>query len=138
MINAAKIDVKINNDPDVERILCEFDGACDPYSNILSAISMLNSHRGEFNSVVQITSSSSRSNFREANRLRDLFRSLSRREAEVYDLALRGMSNREIAGKLFISVETVRSHRRSILRKAGMENFEQLKSLLLITNHLVD
>ncbi len=44
---------------------------------------------------------------------------LSRRELEVLDLVAAGLGNREIAGRLFLSEETVRSHVKNALRKMG-------------------
>ena len=45
---------------------------------------------------------------------------LSERETEVLKLAARGMSNKDIAEKLFISVRTVQAHLRSIFNKLGV------------------
>lgn len=47
---------------------------------------------------------------------------LSIREIEVLDLIMRGFTNNEIAAKLFISYETVKSHRKNILTKTGAKN----------------
>ena len=47
---------------------------------------------------------------------------LSLREIEVLDLIMQGNTNNEIAEKLFISYETVRSHRKNILEKTGAKN----------------
>ena len=47
---------------------------------------------------------------------------LSVREIEVLGHIMQGMTNHEIANKLFISYETVRSHRKNILRKTGAKN----------------
>lgn len=47
---------------------------------------------------------------------------LSIREIEVLALIMQGMTNHEIAAKLFISFETVRSHRKNILEKTGAKN----------------
>lgn len=42
---------------------------------------------------------------------------LSKRELEVYLLLQQGYTNKQIASQLFISLETVKSHRKSINRK---------------------
>lgn len=47
---------------------------------------------------------------------------LSRREKEVLNLMFDGLTNKEIAQKLFISLETVKSHRKHILDKTGSKN----------------
>ncbi len=47
---------------------------------------------------------------------------LSIREIEILGLIMQGLTNHEIAGKLFISYETVRSHRKNILEKTGAKN----------------
>jgi DNA-binding NarL/FixJ family response regulator len=47
---------------------------------------------------------------------------LSRREREVLRLVADGLSNKEIAGKLFISEVTVKVHLRHIYKKLGVRN----------------
>ena len=47
---------------------------------------------------------------------------LSVREREVYDLLCEGLPNREIAGRLFISVETVKVHARHVYDKLGIRS----------------
>ncbi|MBY8853512.1 response regulator transcription factor, partial [Saccharothrix sp. MB29] len=44
-------------------------------------------------------------------------RSLSRREYEVLQLIADGLENQAVAGELYVSVETVRTHVKNILRK---------------------
>jgi DNA-binding CsgD family transcriptional regulator len=51
---------------------------------------------------------------------------LSAREMEVLGLIMQGLTNQEIADKLFISFETVRSHRKNILLKTGSKNTASL------------
>ena len=51
---------------------------------------------------------------------------LSIREIEILGLIMLGYTNHEIAEKLFISYETVRSHRKNILTKTGACNTAQL------------
>jgi NarL family two-component system response regulator LiaR len=45
---------------------------------------------------------------------------LSEREMEVLKIAAKGMSNRDIAGELFISERTVQAHMRSVFNKLGV------------------
>ena len=47
---------------------------------------------------------------------------LSIREIEVLGLIMQGLTNNEIAEKLFICYETVKSHRKNILEKTGAKN----------------
>lgn len=47
---------------------------------------------------------------------------LSLREVEILGLIMLGYTNQQIAQKLFISYETVRSHRKNILMKTGAKN----------------
>ena len=47
---------------------------------------------------------------------------LTSRELEVLALVMQGLTNHEIAEKLFISYETVKSHRKNILLKTGAKN----------------
>jgi len=55
---------------------------------------------------------------------------LSERESEIVPLIIEGLSNDDIASKLFISPHTVKNHVTSIFRKAGVANrFELLKRI---------
>jgi DNA-binding NarL/FixJ family response regulator len=47
---------------------------------------------------------------------------LSIREIEILGLIMQGLTNNEIALKLFICYETVKSHRKHILEKTGAKN----------------
>ena len=51
---------------------------------------------------------------------------LSKRELEVLQLLGMGLSTAEIAEKLFISPETVTSHRKNIMRKTKTRNTVEL------------
>jgi LuxR family transcriptional regulator, maltose regulon positive regulatory protein len=50
---------------------------------------------------------------------------LSKRERDVYELLCRGMSNRDIAGELFLSEKTVKVHLRHIYEKLGVKTRTQ-------------
>lgn len=53
---------------------------------------------------------------------------LSRREVEVLKLIETGCSNQEIAGRLFISIATVKRHISNIYAKLGVQNRTQAVS----------
>ncbi|MDP3913743.1 MAG: response regulator transcription factor [Bacteroidota bacterium] len=62
---------------------------------------------------------------------------LSEREMEILILICQGMSNQEIADKLFISKRTVDKHRANILEKSESKNTAQLV-VYAIKNRLVE
>lgn len=63
-----------------------------------------------------------------SQRLKDL--GVSPREAEIVGLVMRGFSNKEIGGELFISLETVKKHLSSIYQKLGVKNRLQLSLII--------
>ena len=48
--------------------------------------------------------------------------SLSKREQEVAQYVAKGMSNQEMADKMFVSLRTVKAHLSSIYDKTGLRN----------------
>ena len=52
---------------------------------------------------------------------------LTRREIEIALLVRSGLTNQEIADKLFISTATVKKHISNIFEKLGLQNREQLR-----------
>jgi DNA-binding NarL/FixJ family response regulator len=54
---------------------------------------------------------------------------LTRRETEVLKLIADGLTNSEIADKLFISVQTVDSHRKNLLKKFKAKNRAELTKI---------
>lgn len=56
---------------------------------------------------------------------------LSRREREVLELILKEMTTQEIADALFISVNTVETHRASLLTKTGARNIAGLVKIAI-------
>lgn len=62
---------------------------------------------------------------------------LTVREKEVLKLVALGHSNKEIAGRLFISAHTVISHRKNITEKLGVKSISGL-TIYAILNKLID
>lgn len=62
---------------------------------------------------------------------------LSQREKEIVTLVVKGLTNKEIAERLFLSVHTVITHRRNIARKLEIHSATGL-TIYAIVNHLVD
>lgn len=50
----------------------------------------------------------------------DDFESLTRRERQILAKIAQGLSNKDISGQLFITLETVKSHRKKIKKKTGI------------------
>jgi len=61
---------------------------------------------------------------------------LTRREKEVLELIANGLTNQEIADKLFLDVTTINSHRKNMLTKYDVKNTAALVKLAL-SNHLI-
>jgi regulator of cell morphogenesis and NO signaling len=62
---------------------------------------------------------------------------LSQREREIIVCIVKGMSNKEIADQLFISIHTVITHRRNIARKLQIHS-PTLLTVYAIVNKLID
>lgn len=62
---------------------------------------------------------------------------LSQREKEIVIYVVKGMTNKEIAGKLFLSIHTVITHRRNISRKLQIHSAAGL-TIYAIVNKLIE
>lgn len=51
---------------------------------------------------------------------------LSKREIEVLQLVVSGMSSKQIAEELFLSYHTINTHRKNIIKKVGVKNVSEL------------
>jgi DNA-binding NarL/FixJ family response regulator len=54
---------------------------------------------------------------------------LTRREREIFELLIRGYSNAEIAGQLFIAQRTVETHRQRIIKKLSARSIFELQRI---------
>ena len=61
---------------------------------------------------------------------------LTTREREVLHNVMEGFSNREIAGQLFVSPETVKTHITNIMSKLGARDRTHAVVLAIRTNQL--
>jgi DNA-binding NarL/FixJ family response regulator len=59
---------------------------------------------------------------------------LTRREMEIMQYIGQAMNNKDIAGKLFISDQTVSVHRKNIMRKLGVNNTASLIKIAFENN----
>jgi RNA polymerase sigma factor (sigma-70 family) len=65
----------------------------------------------------------------EASRIRQLLDSLKPREREVFQLVAVGMSNKQIAARLDICLQTVKLHRGRLMRKLQLHSVAELARL---------
>jgi DNA-binding NarL/FixJ family response regulator len=63
---------------------------------------------------------------------------ITRREMEVLALIAEGMTNNEIAQKLFVSITTVDTHRKNLLEKFSAKNTAELVKLAFLHKFLHD
>jgi DNA-binding NarL/FixJ family response regulator len=61
---------------------------------------------------------------------------LTRREKEILGMIAEGLTNREIAVKLFLDSSTIKSHRKNMLTKFNVKNTAALINIA-VTNHLI-
>lgn len=67
----------------------------------------------------------------ELNKLRALFNSLSSRQRQVMELAVSGLSNKEIGVQLKISAKTVEYHRAWVMERIGARNLAELVQMAM-------
>lgn len=60
---------------------------------------------------------------------------LSQRETEIVTLIADGLHNKDIAEQLFLSVHTVKTHRKNIIKKLGF-TFKNAAELILLINYI--
>lgn len=90
---------------------------------LLRAIKVINNGEKYLNSMVFDALTYRLSSVKKTRRIEDL---LTAREKEILKLLVTGLSNKQIAFKLHISVRTVDTHRTNIMRKLKVNNAAEL------------
>jgi DNA-binding CsgD family transcriptional regulator len=108
-----------------------------PYSSrvegndLLSLIALLDKCCGQYCIIVDVVESSSYAAHKhKLHEISNLLSQLTKRESEVLSLAIKGMHNKSISAALNISVETVKSHRKKIVSKVGLNKVNDLLNIL--------
>lgn len=102
---------------------------------LISAIEQVFKGQSYFSEAVTETIMKSLVNQRAGQkRTGPLMPKISRREKDVLDLIVKEHTTQEIADKLFISLKTVESHRRSLLTKLNVRNTAGLVRVALENN----
>lgn len=97
----------------------------DSPQNILDAIDAV--HRGEAAMNGMIASKLLEYFQKQGKKLNDLEElNLTKREKEILEALVKGLSYKEIAGNIFISVETLNSHIKNIYRKLNVHSRSEL------------
>ncbi|MEN0052656.1 MAG: response regulator transcription factor [Mucilaginibacter sp.] len=63
--------------------------------------------------------------------------SLSSRETEIIHLIAKGLTNKDIADKLYLSVHTIKTHRKNIIKKLGF-TFKNAAELVMLIGYMND
>ena len=105
----------------------------------LDEVSAGNTYIGDGLRTSPPSASSRRIQMKQSSEYEDRFtikQKLTKRESEILELLTQGMSNKSIAGKLYISDQTVGVHRKNMMKKLGINNTASLIKFAL-ENHLV-
>lgn len=134
MIHQVKINFKLRL-PDLLSRHPASTGYDNAYEQVSSVIADLNLASENYCLVLKVIKGPFLTqNNRITQDLEALTQRLSKRELQIFELAMTGLNNKQISEKLFISVETVRSHRKKIVGKAGVRKIEQIKDWVLREN----
>jgi two-component system, NarL family, response regulator NreC len=68
----------------------------------------------------------------------DPYDQLTTREREILQMAAQGLSNSEIAGRLFISPRTVETHRANVMRKLNIRTQAELLKYAMVRGIITD
>lgn len=122
-------EIKINSDSDVFDLQPVSDAVAS--DDLLSIISALDKCGGHYCILVDVIECSSYAAYKhKLLQISMLLEQLTKRESEVLRLVIKGMHNKAISAALNISIETVKSHRKKIVSKVGLEKVNDLLNIL--------
>ena len=121
-------EIKINSDSDVFDLQQSPDVASD---DLLTIISALDKCGGHYCILVDVIECSTYAAYKhKLLQISMLLEQLTKRESEVLRLVIKGMHNKAISAELNISIETVKSHRKKIVSKVGLQKVNDLLNIL--------
>lgn len=122
-------EIKINSVTDAfDSLACSHAVAGD---NLFSIISEIDKCCGHYCVIIDVVESDSYATYKHKLRqINILLKQLTKRESEVLRLVIKGMPNKVISNLLNISVETVKSHRKKIVSKIGLQKVNDLLNIL--------
>jgi DNA-binding CsgD family transcriptional regulator len=122
-------EIKINSDSGVFDLQQGSDVVAS--GDLLTIISDLDKCCGHYCVLVDVVECSTYATFKhKLLQINMLLEQLTKRESEVLRLVIKGMHNKAISAELNISVETVKSHRKKIVSKVGLEKVNDLLNIL--------
>src|SRR5688572_20548214 len=122
-------EIKINSDSDVFDLQPVSDAVAS--DDLLSIISAMDKCGGHYCILVDVIECSSYAAYKhKLLQISMLLDQLTKRESEVLRLVIKGMHNKAISAALNISIETVKSHRKKIVSKVGLEKVNDLLNIL--------
>jgi len=134
--------------PETQKIICDFENLkkIEPLIQDFKKINFLivdNSKKVEYEYDFLSFNSTKEEiiekleNFCNYNETNQDFKQISEREKEIIKLVASGLTNKEIADKLFISIHTVITHRKNISAKLGIKTISGLTTYAIL-NGLVE
>ncbi len=99
-------------------------------SELLKAINAIYNGENYFNKSISDTILKSLINKQKGSSVK----ALTNREKEIINLVVEGLTNKEIADKLFISVRTVDSHKNNIMQKLNLKSSVELVKYAIKNN----
>ncbi|HEX7017162.1 MAG TPA: helix-turn-helix transcriptional regulator [Cyclobacteriaceae bacterium] len=126
-------EIKINSaTQEVNQQVCTSRIACN---DLVSILLSLDKCHGNYCVIIDIVESNAYANYKhQLKQVQRLLKQLTKRESEILQLAMRGKHNKEIANELHISLETVKSHRKKIVSKIGVQRVNDLLNILFDIN----